>query len=54
VGKSIARAGTYANPAPTMRHDDWLRNFAHLRRLAEMADRIRALERRLAELEGKT
>jgi len=54
VGKSISRAGTYTGQVPAERHDEWLRNFAHLRHLDAMADRIRALERRLAELENKS
>jgi UDP-3-O-[3-hydroxymyristoyl] glucosamine N-acyltransferase len=53
VTKSLARAGTYTGNIPCLEHGDWLRNFARLRHLDEMADRIRTLEARLAELEKK-
>ena len=53
VAKSIARAGTYSGGAPMQEHAHWLRNFAHLRHLDAMADRIRSLEQRLAELEKR-
>jgi len=54
VAKSIATPGSYTGNVPFMAHDDWLKNFARLRHLDAMADRIRALEKRLAELEKKT
>jgi UDP-3-O-[3-hydroxymyristoyl] glucosamine N-acyltransferase len=53
VAKSISEPGSYTGTVPFMAHDDWLRNFARLRHLDAMADRIRALEKRLAELEKK-
>lgn len=53
VAKSISRAGSYTGTVPFMTHDDWLKNFARLRHLESMADRIRALETRLAELENR-
>ncbi len=51
VAKSISDPGSYTGTVPFMAHDDWLKNFARLRHLDGMADRIRALEKRLAELE---
>ncbi len=54
VGKSIAAPGSYTGSVPFMAHDDWQRNFARLRHLDALADRIRALEKRLAELENKS
>ncbi|MBN8474688.1 UDP-3-O-(3-hydroxymyristoyl)glucosamine N-acyltransferase [Sulfuritalea sp.] len=54
VAKSIPRAGTYSGTVPFLEHGDWLRNFSRLRHLDEMADRIRALEQRLAALEKKS
>ncbi|MDP1653212.1 MAG: UDP-3-O-(3-hydroxymyristoyl)glucosamine N-acyltransferase [Rhodocyclaceae bacterium] len=54
VGKSIATPGNYTGTVPFMAHDDWQKNFARLRHLDAMADKIRALEKRLAELEKKT
>lgn len=53
VAKSISSPGTYTGTVPFMAHDEWLKNFARLRHLESMADRIRALEGRLAELEKK-
>jgi UDP-3-O-[3-hydroxymyristoyl] glucosamine N-acyltransferase len=54
VAKSIARAGHYTGSVPFQAHGDWLKNFSRLRHLESMADKIRALETRLAELEIKT
>ncbi len=54
VGKSIRRAGTYTGQMPSQPHEDWLRNFAHMRHLDSLTDRIRALEKRLNEGEVKT
>ena len=54
VAKSIAKPGTYTGTVPFLSHDEWLKNFARLRHLDSMADKIRALEGRLAELEKKT
>ncbi len=51
VGKSIPTTGNYTGSVPFMAHDDWLKNFSRLRHLDAMADKIRALEKRLAELE---
>lgn len=53
VTKSIPRAGDYSGAVPFLEHGAWLRNFARLRQLDAMADRIRALEQRLAELEDR-
>ncbi|GAB1394820.1 UDP-3-O-(3-hydroxymyristoyl)glucosamine N-acyltransferase [Rhodocyclaceae bacterium] len=53
VTKSITVPGAYTGTVPFMAHEDWLRNFARLRHLDAMADKIRALEKRLAELEKK-
>ncbi|MDO8932932.1 MAG: UDP-3-O-(3-hydroxymyristoyl)glucosamine N-acyltransferase [Rhodocyclaceae bacterium] len=51
VAKSIAKPGNYTGTVPFMEHDAWLKNFARLRHLDAMADKIRALEARLATLE---
>jgi UDP-3-O-[3-hydroxymyristoyl] glucosamine N-acyltransferase len=51
VGKSIARPGNYTGTVPFMAHDEWQKNFARLRHLDAQADKIRALEKRLAHLE---
>lgn len=54
VAKSITKAGTYSGAVPFLEHGDWLRNFSRLRHLDAMADKIRALEQRLAALEKKS
>ena len=51
VTRSISRPGNYSGAVPVLAHDDWLRNYSHLRHLDDMADKIRRLEKRLAELE---
>jgi UDP-3-O-[3-hydroxymyristoyl] glucosamine N-acyltransferase len=52
IGKSIREPGVYTSTQPQMPHAEWLRNAAQLRHLADMRDRIRALERRLAQFEA--
>lgn len=54
VTKSIAEAGTYTGAMPFESHRDWLRNAAQMRHLDEMAEKLRLLEARLAQLENKT
>lgn len=54
VMKSIESAGTYSGAVPFLEHGEWLRNFSRLRHLDAMADKIRALEQRLAALEKKS
>jgi UDP-3-O-[3-hydroxymyristoyl] glucosamine N-acyltransferase len=53
VPKSILKPGTYTSVFPISSHQDWLKNAAHIRHLDALATRVRELERRLAELEGK-
>lgn len=53
VGKSITTPGSYTGTVPFLQHDEWLKNFSRLRHLDAMADRIRALEKRLAQLESE-
>ncbi len=53
VTKSIRNAGTYSGAVPFLEHGDWLKNFSRMRHLDAMADKIRALEQRLAALEKK-
>lgn len=54
VSKSISIAGTFTGTVPFLEHKQWLKNFSHLRNLEAMADKIRALEARLAALENKS
>jgi UDP-3-O-[3-hydroxymyristoyl] glucosamine N-acyltransferase len=53
VPKSISKPGNYTGWVPFQEHADWLKNFSRLRHLDAMADKIRALETRLAKLENK-
>ena len=41
VTKSIAEPGTYTGVMPQMKHQDWLKNIAHLRHLDKLADDIK-------------
>ncbi len=52
IGKSIHEPGVYTSTQPQMPHAEWLRNAAQLRHLAEMRERIRTLERKIAQLEA--
>ena len=45
ITKPITEPGTYTSGLPFMTHAEWLRNAVHLRRLDEMAKRLRARER---------
>ena len=51
IMKSIHEPGVYTSNQPQMPHDEWLKNASQLRHLADMRDRIRALEKKLAKLE---
>ena len=50
VTKSIDKPGVYSGLYPFETNRDWRRNAVHLRHLAELADRLRALEKRFAAL----
>lgn len=54
VTKSIDQPGTYTGAMPFEAHRDWLKNAAQMRHLDAMAEKIRELETRLAQLENKT
>jgi len=47
VTKSIGEAGTYTGAYPFESNRDWRRNAASLRKLGELASRVRALEKEL-------
>jgi UDP-3-O-[3-hydroxymyristoyl] glucosamine N-acyltransferase len=53
IAKSVTKAGYYTGWVPSMEHADWLKNFSRLRHLDAMADKVRALEKKLAEWEKK-
>ena len=54
VPKSILKPGTYSGLFPLSQHQDWLKNAAHIRHLDALANRVRELESRLADLERKS
>lgn len=49
--KSIREPGVYTGGLPQQTHAEWMKNFAHLRRLDALANKIRQLEQRLAKQE---
>ena len=51
ISRSITKRGTYSGTVPSQSYADWRRNYAHLRHLDDMADKIRRLEKRIADLE---
>lgn len=46
VTKSIARSGTYTGVFPFGRNDEWRRTAVHLKRLGDLAQRVRNIEKR--------
>ena len=50
VTRSISKPGVYTGTVPAMEHATWLKNFARLRQLDDMARRLKALERELQKL----
>lgn len=53
ITKSLTKAGTYTSALPFSEHGEWLKNAVHIRNLDKLADRVRELEKRISELEGK-
>ena len=51
VPNSIPKAGVYSSGMPVQENRAWRRNIARLRQLDDMARRLRALERKISELE---
>lgn len=51
ITKSIDKPGTYTGAYPFEPNRDWRRNAAQLRHLADLAERLRTLEKKLAALE---
>ncbi len=49
VAKSIKRAGTYTGIFPIAENKEWARTAAHLRRLDELVEKVRELEKRLSK-----
>lgn len=53
ITKSLAKPGTYTSAMPFSEHETWQRNAVHLRHLDKLVERIKQLERKVAELERK-
>ncbi len=51
VGKSIRQPGVYTGQYPFQKHEDWLHNAAHLRRLDELSQKIKQLESALKQVQ---
>jgi UDP-3-O-[3-hydroxymyristoyl] glucosamine N-acyltransferase len=49
VAKSITKAGTYTGIFPIAENKEWARTAAHLRKLDELAGKVRGLEKRLSK-----
>jgi len=49
VTRSIREPGVYTSTVPAMPHAQWRKNFARLKQLDDMARRLRALEKALAQ-----
>ncbi|MDR2195182.1 MAG: UDP-3-O-(3-hydroxymyristoyl)glucosamine N-acyltransferase [Gallionellaceae bacterium] len=54
ISRSMPKSGNYTGWVPAQEHADWLKNFSRLRHLDALADKVRALEKKLAEWEKKT
>ncbi|MBL8540754.1 MAG: UDP-3-O-(3-hydroxymyristoyl)glucosamine N-acyltransferase [Burkholderiales bacterium] len=53
IMKSIHEPGIYTSIYPFQEHRSWIRNAAHLRHMDSLAEKIKTLEKRLQELEGR-
>jgi len=52
ISRSIGEPGTYTGMFPADNHGSWARNTAVIRRLADLVDRVRALEKSRQDKEG--
>jgi len=53
IGKSIREPGSYAGIFPFSRNDEWRKTAAHLRRLDELARKVKTLQQEIEALRGK-
>lgn len=51
ITRSLSKADTYTALMPFQPHDEWLRTAANVRRLGEMVDRIKQLERMVSQMQ---
>ena len=52
ISRSIRKPGSYTGMFPADEHESWARNTAVVRHLAELVDRVRALEKRILDKEN--
>ena len=52
ITRSLFKPSTYTALMPFQTHDDWLKSAANIRRLPEMADRLKQLEKEIAALKA--
>jgi UDP-3-O-[3-hydroxymyristoyl] glucosamine N-acyltransferase len=53
ITKSLPKAGTYTSALPFSEHEVWQRNAVHMRNLDKLVNRVKALEKKLEELDKK-
>lgn len=53
ISRSIRQPGTYTGMYPFDEHESWVKNTALVRHLSGLADRVKALEKRLSEKENE-
>jgi UDP-3-O-[3-hydroxymyristoyl] glucosamine N-acyltransferase len=54
ITKSIKKPGQYTSQLPVMTHEEWLKSASHLKRLDNLADKIKLLQQRLNNLSKDT
>lgn len=54
ITKSLPKASTYTSAMPFSEHDVWQKNAVHMRNLDKLVSRVKALEKRINELESKS
>lgn len=54
ISRSLLQPGTYTGMFPFDDNADWARNTAWVRRLADLADRVKTLEKQLREKDGQS
>jgi UDP-3-O-[3-hydroxymyristoyl] glucosamine N-acyltransferase len=53
ITKSLPKAGTYTSALPFSEHEVWQKNAVHMRNLDRLVNRVKELEKKLSELEGR-
>lgn len=53
ITRSLAKADTYTALMPFQTHEDWLKTAANLRRLGDLAERVKQLEKELSDFKAQ-